>query len=100
MPGRLMLAAVIALAWAPSAWAVCAGVDAQPVFHAFGSWIGSCPDASPVGGHIYRLSSPATVNSGAQSLLFVCEEDGVLNGINLPCPTGAGVAGDGNVTVF
>jgi hypothetical protein len=95
----LMLAAVIALAWAPSAWAACT-LDAQPVFHTFGLPIGNCPDANPVTGHVYLLASPGTVNSGAQSGLFVCNEDGLFNGIGLPCAFGAGTPGDGNVTVY
>jgi hypothetical protein len=94
-----MLTAVLALAWAPSAWAACT-VDSQPVFHGFGGFIASCPDANPVTGFVYLLSSPGTVNSGNQSNLFVCEEAFAINGISLACQGEAGAIGDGNVTVL
>jgi hypothetical protein len=94
-----MLTAVLALAWAPSAWAACT-VDSQPVFHGFGGYIASCPDANPVSGYVYLLSSPGTVNSGLQSDLFICREAFAVNGIGLACQPEAGGIGDGNVTVL
>jgi len=98
----LMLSAVLAMVWAPSAWAACT-LDSQPVWHGFGGWFSGCADANPVSGYIYLLSSPATVNSGTQGSGnpgFVCNQGGVLNNILQTCQDAAGTAGDGNVTVF
>jgi len=96
----LILMAVLALAWAPSAWAACSGIDSQPVFNGGNGFIDNCPDGSPVTGFVYLLSSPATVNSGTQSSLLVCNVGSVTGGINIPCQPEAGVAGDGMVTVL
>jgi hypothetical protein len=94
----LMLTALLALAWGPSAWAACT-LDTQAVYHSFGLAIENCPDANPVTGYIYALLNPA-INSGTQSALMVCEEGGVPGGIGSDCFSFAGIAGDGIVTVL
>jgi len=96
----LILMALLAVAGAPSAWAVCNGVASQPVWHGSLSWISNCPDALPVTGFVYSLAQPTLNNSGTQSDLLVCEAGGVLGGIGIPCQDAAGVAGDGNVTIM
>jgi hypothetical protein len=94
----LMLTALLALAWGPTAWAACT-VDTQAIYHTFGLAIENCPDALPVSGYVYALNNPA-INSGTQSLLLVCEEGGVDGGIGSTCFSFSGVVGDGIVTVL
>jgi hypothetical protein len=63
-----MLLAVLIVAAAPSAWAVC-NLDTQIVGHTLGGWIENCPDAAPIEGYIWLLSSPGTVNSNGQAVV-------------------------------
>jgi len=98
----LMLAVVLALVGAPSAWAACTQ-DSQYVRHGgVGSTLYSnCPDDNPIAGFIYGLASPATVNSNGQQ--FVCRDESLtFPDTFLPCNLvpECGVAGDGNVTVY
>lgn len=96
----LILMALLAVAGAPSAWAVCNGVASQPVWHGSLSWIANCPDALPVTGFVYQLANPGANNSGLQSDLLICEQGLVLGGIGIDCQEAAGAIGDGNVTVM
>src|SRR5262245_58408643 len=74
---RLVALAVIALVIAASgsfpARAACT-VDSQPVWNGSSGTIINCPDGSPVTGHIYKLASPLSVNSGTQSDAAICEQ--------------------------
>lgn len=94
----ILLTAILALAGAPAAWAVCNGVESQPVWNGGLGYITNCPDASQVSGWVYLLSNPAGANSGAQSDAVVCEQGGVLNEIFLPCQPEA--ANPGDVTIY
>lgn len=96
----LMLVAVLAFAASPSAWATC-NLDTQIIGNTLGGWIENCPDANPIKGYAWLLSSPATVNSNGQE--FVCRSDDQNipdSGVSCTAMPGSGVAGDGKVTIY
>jgi hypothetical protein len=94
----LMLTAIAALSVVPSAWAACT-LDTQLVGPIFGSTITNCPDAAPLEGYIWLLSSAAT-NSNGQN--FICRHEGEVTDSLVDCTfaPGAGVDGDGIVVPF
>jgi len=93
----LVLAAVLFAGAAP-VQAVCSGLDTQVMFHGLDSYFDQCPDDNAVTGYTYLISAPAGTNSGAQT--FVCNQGFIQNGIGVPCPPQAGIAGDDIVAIY
>jgi hypothetical protein len=94
--GTLLVAAAAFLA-SPSVQATC-NVTTQSVAHVFNGFITDCPDANQVQAFVYLLGSQGTVNSVNQDI--ICESDAGSNGLGQDCQPGAGVVGDGNVTIL
>jgi len=91
-----VVAAALAVTAMPSSvYAVC-GVP-QFLSHQIDLFFDSCPDANPVAGYAYVLGSDATLNTvGAD---FICRDGTTTTSQGIACQPGAGIAGDGIVTV-
>lgn len=97
----LMGAAALAIVMAssPHVYATCGAGVSNPMTTAEGGFITNCPDLNPVFAYAYDLSAPAASNTGG--IDFVCRGDGDTTGQGAGCAftPGAGVHGDGLVTV-
>ena len=92
-----VIAAALAVTAMPSAVYAFCTAGPQVVSHQFDMFFDNCPDANPVAGYIYVLGSDATLNSLGTD--FVCRDGLATTAQGVPCQPGAGIPGDGIVTV-
>lgn len=107
LPRRASLAAVgsrtasskILMVFAAMAVGVVSAGSCPVLFtqHAFGTYFEHCPDSLPSLGHLFLLSDPAGVNTGAVDV--VCRDASTETSQRVQCQPEAGVPGDGRVTI-
>ena len=90
-----VLAASLLVAATRPARAACP--QSLPLFHGFDTWFDGCPDNQPVGFFTGLIADPTGVNNNGQH--GVCESAQALDGIGQPCPSQAGLIGDGKVVI-
>jgi hypothetical protein len=92
-----VIAAALAVTAMPSAVYAFCTAGPQVISHQFDMYFDNCPDANPVAGYIYVLGADATINSLGTD--FVCRDGTAVTAQGVSCQPGAGIAGDGIVTV-